>query len=135
MALTATITVSPSSTTINEQVTGAVTISNSGGSPVNVVYCQPKARMTGSVTPGEVNTAIAVSNPVLLVGQPATVPASGTLILPVSYIFFAPSVSLGNVQTTYDCFATIQTSDGSVFNATPAATVTILALPQPVQEQ
>src|SRR5271166_2008933 len=134
MALTATITVNPASTTINEAVNASITVSNSGGAAVNIIYCQPKARMTGSTALGEVNTGVAVSQPVPLISQPISVPASGTLVLPATFIFFAPSISLGGVQTTYDCFATIQTSDGSVFNTTSPATATIMPLPQPAQE-
>jgi hypothetical protein len=134
MALSATIAVTPTTTTINEPVNAAITVSNSGASAVNVLYCQLKTHLTGS-TSTAVNTAVAVTNPVPLIGQPMVVPAGGSVILPGTFIYFAPSYSLGGVLTTYNCLATIQTSDGSVFNSTPDATVTINPLPQPVQEQ
>jgi hypothetical protein len=134
MALTATIAVTPTVTTINESVNAAITVSNSGGSPVNIVFCQLKSKLTGSTAPGT-NTVCATSQPVPLIGQPMVVPAGGSVILPGTYIFFAPSLSLGGVVTTYDCGGTLQTSDGSVFNIAPAATVQINPLPQPVQEQ
>jgi hypothetical protein len=132
MALSASITVTPTVTTINEPVNAAITVSNSGANPVNVVFCQLKSKLTGSTV---ANTNAATSQPVPLIGQPMTVPAGGSVVLPGTYIFFSPSISLGGVVTTYDCGGTIQTSDGSVFNITPAATVQINPLPQPVQEQ
>lgn len=124
MAVTATISVNPSTAIINQPVNGSVTISNSGGAPVTLLYCEPKAKMTGSVS-SELNTGMAVSQSVPL-GSPMTVPASGTLVVPLTYVFFAPSGS-----STYDCFCTLQTSDGSVVNASPAATVTVQPIPLP----
>jgi hypothetical protein len=124
MALSATIALSTASAPINQAVNGSITVSNSGGSAVTVLYCEPKAKMTGSAS-SELNTGLAVSQSVPL-GSPLSVPASGSVVIPVTYVFFAPSGS-----STYDCFGTLQTSDGSVFNPSPAATVTITPIPLP----
>lgn len=133
MAMSATISVSPSTAVISQTINGAVVISNSGGSDVNLVFCQPKTKRTSSPS-YEINTMASTSQPVPLQGHSVVVPAGGSVTVPISYIFNSPSTNqLGSGYGigTYDCSATLQTSDGSVFEASPAATCTISPLVLP----
>lgn len=134
MAMTATISMSPSSGYINQKMNGSLTISNSGGSSVLVTSIQPQTKLTGSPSI-DINTGVAVSLPPLGQGQNITVPASGSLVFPISFVFFGPSTGpIGAGSGTFDCGAVCQSSDGSIFSPTPA-TVTINPLPLPVTEQ
>lgn len=132
MAITATISLSPTTVNVNTPTVATLTVSNSGGSAVNVTSVTPDARLTGglySVPPG-----VAFGLVPLGPGAPVSVAASGSLVLTFPVIFFAPSGSLslsGGVvvaSTTYDVAATIYTSDGAI-TAPTAATVTVNPIP------
>lgn len=117
MAMSATIALSSATAKINQVITATLTISNSGGSPVNVTSIQPVLKLTGAPSNDfpAANAGVASLGP----GENVTVPAGGTLVMPFGAVFFASSGS-----TTYDVGAVCQSNDGSIFSPT-AATVTI----------
>jgi hypothetical protein len=72
---------------------------------------------TGNPIPMD-KTSCAFGDAPLSAGFPVAVPASGSLTLYIPVIYFQPSVS------TFDLYAVIETSDGSVFSPT-ATTITV----------
>lgn len=123
MAMTATISLSPTTVLINQPTNLVLTISNSSGGAVNVTSIHPYAYYTGSSAPYDPTVNIGVFN----IGQGAniTVPASGSLSFAAPAVFFAPSTGqYGAGSGTYSVTAICQSSDGSVFSPT-AATVTV----------
>lgn len=135
MALTASLSLNMTTATVNQQINGSLTISNSGGSPVSVSQLLPHARKTGSSLQ-DLNTGVAVTGPQLGPNYPNSVPAGGSLVFPLSYTFFSPSSSLagtGYADGTFDCRCLCYGADGSVFSPT-AAMVTVNPIPQPTLE-
>lgn len=128
MAMTATISCSPSTVKTEQKCIAAVTISNSAAYPVDVTTCQVFAKPTSSgasnygtdAAVGVVNTGPNVN---------LTVPASGSLVLTVELKFHGPSTASASNKydnsgsNTYDVGALITSNDGSVFSPT-ATTVT-----------
>lgn len=123
MAMSATIAVSPSTATVNQEVVATITVSNSGGSTVNVTQVDPLAFQTG-VSAGSIpSAAVGYQNSASGYAgakQLTPVAASGTALIILSYKFFAPSAS----GSTYDIKPILYSDDGSVFAPT-AATVTV----------
>ena len=134
MAMSATISCAQSTVLINQKVDCTVTVSNSGGSPVNVTGIQPIAYLTGS--PGfEENSGLALGLVPLSAGFPVSVPASGSLNFNFSAVFFSPSTGpIGAGSNTYSVSAQCSASDGSNFAPASAATVTVNPLPLPSSE-
>lgn len=124
MAITATISVAPSTVVTEQKATAKVTISNSGAYPVNVVTIQGYALPHGAsvsnynsgVSVGVVNTGPSTN---------LVVPAGGDLVLNFDLKFHAPSTGVLSAGSQYyDVSANIVTDDGS--NTSPtAATVTV----------
>lgn len=122
MAITASIALSPSTVVINQPVNGVVTVSNSGGASVNVLSLTPTAIPTGGTA--SLNAlSCGFGDAPLSPGFTVAVAASGTLKIPVSYVFYTPSTA----STTYTLGASVVTSDGAV-TAASTATVTVNAL-------
>lgn len=135
MALSASIALTTNTATINQQVNAQLTVSNSGGSSVNLIQIVPHTRKTGSAIQ-DLNSGVAVSGPSLGPSQNVTIPAGGSLIFPLSYTFFSPSRIQGGGgygDGTFDCRCLCYGADGSVFAAT-AATVTVSPIFQFSQE-
>jgi|SRR5271165_6273475 len=118
MAMTATISLSPSTVQINQPIMATLTVSNSGASAVSILNIAPTAVQTGnSMATDETPFAAGQSIPGGS-ALPVSVPPSGNLVFNIPFIFFDPSVS------TYSCSANISSSDGSFFSPT-AATCTV----------
>lgn len=117
MAMTATIDVSPATCEVNFPLVATVTISNSGGSAINVTSITLNSKLTGA--PSNDYAACALGQPFLGGGATISVPASGSLTFKMGVVFFRDSGS-----TTYDVGAICTSSDGSVFSPT-ADTVTV----------
>jgi len=134
MAITATISVSPSAVQINQKVTCTVTVSNSGSSAVTVVGLRPYANFTGDAK--DASTSVAYGTPNLSAGATTSVAASGSTVFPVDVTFFAPSTGiLSNTGGTYDMNAFVQTSDGSYVSCTSAALVSVNQITFPTSQQ
>lgn len=120
--MSATISLSPTTCSVNQNIVATLTISNSGGSAVLITGCTPNAIFTGATT---YTPACALGTVDLDPNANLTVPASGSLIIPFGVVFFSPSTGpIGAGSGTYSVSATISGSDGSVFAPT-AATVTV----------
>lgn len=111
MALSATISMSPSTVPYNAGSVAVVTISNSGGSPVTLLDLR--------LSPG--HTALVKSNQSQPI-TPLSIPAGGSAITTVKVVPVAPQVvPASSLQvTSYSIGANLITSDGSSFAATPA---------------
>lgn len=137
MAITATIAVNPSTAYINQNIGVTLTISNSGGSNVNVLGVSPLAYFTGTTAADKNAAGVALGMPQIgQYGANVVVPASGSLVLNWNVVFFAPSTRpvYSGGGGTYDVGAIVYTSDGSVTSPT-AATVTVNPLPLPAEQQ
>jgi hypothetical protein len=133
MAMSATISVSPSTVLINQPANAVITISNSGGSAVQVTNIAPFIFFTGSAIPYDPSANIGAIN--LGPSVNVSVPAAGSLSFPFSMVFFAPSTGpLGTGGGTYSVNAICQSNDGSVFSPT-AATITVNPIALPSTEQ
>jgi hypothetical protein len=134
MAITATLALSLSTLSINQPVACSLTVSNSGGSAINVLSIEPLAYVTGS-SPQQNMGACALGVVDLGPGAVVSIPASGSLSFGFSAVFFAPSTGpIGAGTGTFSVSALIATSDGS--NTTPTAqTVTVNPLVLPATEQ
>ena len=133
MAMTATITCSPSAVLINQKVTATITVANSGPSAVTVQGISLNAIYTGATRPAPGAVAYGTAN--LSAGATTTVAASGSTIFPMDLTFFAGSTGLlSDGNGTYSVIPYITTSDGSYFSAT-AATVSVDNIPFPASQQ
>lgn len=133
MAMTATISCSPSTVQIGQKITATITVSNSGSSAVTVTGIQLYANYTGdSLAP---HTSVSYGQPNLSAGATTSVAASGSQVFPVDLTFFAPSTGLLSAGSgTFDVGAQIQSSDGSYFHPT-ATTVTVNNITFPSSQQ
>lgn len=134
MAMTASLAISPSTVIINQPIACSLTISNSGGSAVNVLSVVPTAIVHGSSPPDAVEScALGVVN--LGPGQVVAVPASGSLTFGFGVVFFGPSTGpIGAGSGTFDIGANVSSSDGSNFAAS-GVQVTVNPIAQPTTEQ
>ena len=128
MAITAAITLSTATMTAPNGVTNATcTVSNSGGTAVNVVGLKPLVNVTGALTR---SVAAAHGSGAVGPGVTVAVPAGGTLTFPFSVICYAPQngtlASPGPNATSqaYDVGANVICQDGSIVDAS-VATVTV----------
>ena len=124
MAISAAVTLSKSSASVNMPVVATVTITNSGGAAVTVTSIQPIVQTTNFANDG-LPAAIGViaQGPGINLAVPGS---SGTLALGYSLVGFAPAPASG----TYTVGALVYTSDGSVTSASTASlTVTALSIP------
>ena len=120
MAMTATISASPTTALVNQPVALTVTVSNSGGSALNVTSLRGYALPTGGSQPGRVSANFGKAP--LGPGETVSVAASGSQTFLMYVVFFAPSV------TTFDVGCYCQASDGSQFEPT-VCTVTVNVVP------
>ncbi len=133
MAMTATLTLSPSSVYINQSVEATLTMSNGGSSTVNIVAVNPSVKITGGLAGAGQAAATGVVQ--LGPGSVVAVAASGSLVKTFGVVFFAPSTGpIGAGTNTWDVSAQCYGSDGSVF-APSAAHALVNPLPLPTTEQ
>lgn len=124
MAMSATISVSPSAVQIEQKMTATITVANSGSSSVNVQGIRLYAKYTGGGNAPQ--TSVAYGQPNLSAGATVSVAASGTTDFPVDLVFHAPSTGLlSDGSGTFDVNAFVQTSDGSYFSCTAAALASV----------
>lgn len=129
MAMTATISVSPSSAVTEQKVTASVTVSNSAAFPVTMVNFVPYAYPTGAAV-SNINTGVALSpintgpNALLTVG------ASSSQVFTFDLKAHGPvcgaldSSDATTFSTTYKVGCQCYSNDGSSFSPTET-TVTI----------
>ncbi len=115
MALTAVVTLNPSSTVSREKpITALVTVSNSGASPIQITEIVPKFKIVGaSIDEDLEDTAVA---PVQLSPNPY-VPAGGS----TNYTFVVSFHSPSNQFAAYSVGALVYGNDGQLIAATPAS--------------
>lgn len=134
MAITATISCSPSAVLINQKVTATVTVENDGASAVTVQGIRLHANYTGGSTAP--HTSVAYGTPNLSAGATVTVAPSGSTVFPMDLTFFSPSTGiLSDGDGTYDVSAYISTSDGSYIAPTEAALVSVDYIAFPASQQ
>lgn len=133
MAITATISVSPSAVQFNQKVGVTVTVANDGSSAVTVQAIKPFAYIHGGATAPY--TSVAYGTPNLSAGATTSVAASGETTFPLDVVFFTPSTGILSAGSgTFDVTAFVQTSDGSYVSATPVAvSVDYFAFPESQQ--
>lgn len=126
-ALSAVVSVSPSTATINQLVTASVAISNTG-SAINLQSLNITANYNG-VAGGKVPAAFSSLN--LGPNSPfLSLAANATTTVPMQAIFFSPSTGVtGSGSGQYFIGANFSTSDGSVTSAGTAGRVTVNPLP------
>lgn len=133
-AIAATVSVSPSSATINQKVTANVLVINNSASIVNLTSLSITANYNG-VAGSRIPCALDVYN----IGPNApivTVPANGSTTVPLNAVFFSPSTGVtGSGTGKFYIGAYVQTSDGSVTSAYSAGQVAINPLALPATEQ
>jgi hypothetical protein len=124
MAITATISLSPSAVQINQKMTATITVSNGDASAVTVEGIRLHASYTGGTQPGFIPAAYGTPN--LSAGATTSVAASGTQTFPVDLVFHAPSTGLlSDGSGTFDVNAYVQTSDGSYFSCDSVALASV----------
>lgn len=122
-ALSATLSASPSTATINQLVDVRVAISNTG-SAMNLTSLNITANYNG-VPGGKVPAAFSTLN--LGPNSPfLSLPANLTTTVPMQAIFFAPSTGVtGSGSGVYHIGANFSTSDGSITSAAMGTSVTV----------
>lgn len=108
---------------LEQEAIATVTVSNSGGSAVNLLSCLLTTCITGNSFALD-KTSFAAGDAPLSAGFPVAVPASGSLVLRIPIIYFQPSGS-----TTFDVSANLISSDGSNFSPSSPATITVTTIP------
>lgn len=134
-ALSAVVSVSPSTSTINKPVSVSIAISNTGSSQLTVTNLRVTATSTSNPTSSRLPAAFSVFNTgpnfSITVGPNATTTIPGGQV-----IFFSPSTGItGSGSGTYSVGATVYTSDGSITNASTAGVETVNPIPLPAYER
>lgn len=132
-ALSAVVTVSPSTALINQLVTASVAINNTG-STVNLTNISITANYNGrpgsKVPSAFSNFNIGPNAPII------TIAGSATTTIPLQAVFFAPSTGVtGSGTGKFYIGSTFYTSDGSVTSAATAGLLTVNPLPLPITQQ
>ncbi len=130
MAMSATISITPSSVTTGpQQVAVNLTVSNSGTQPVSVTSILPTASPSGA---NPESVSVLHGMPFIGPGSTVAVPGGGSLVFQWTEVLYAP-VRLGGSgflsspsSFQYSIGAIVQSNDGSVFTPT-AATLTVNA--------
>jgi len=120
MALSATVSVSPSTVLPNQAFKVSLVISNSGPAAVNILTVLPSMSVSGALPDSDSDASGSVSIP-----GASLIPAGGSLSISWSSVVYAPQSGSGSANPaslTYNVSALITASDGSVFSpAAPAA--------------
>lgn len=115
MAITAVISLNPSSTNPKRVSTVSCAISNSGASDVDVLGIRPLGTPSGST---KESVSLNFGNPPTGPNQDVTVPAGGSLTMSWGVVAFTPQPN--GVVSVYDIGAVISCDDGSEVEATTA---------------
>ncbi len=124
MAITASVALSSATATTGQRVSVALTVSNSGGSAVDVTCIRPMMSPASSTLE---TTSVAQGTVPLGPGQTTSVAASGSTVFAYDVLPFAPTSGYGlamPASQVYDVGATVYTSDGAVTDAT-STTLTV----------
>lgn len=124
MAITASVALSSATAKPEQKVAVALTVSNSGGSAVNVTGIIPLMGPAGST---KETTSVALGKPALGPGMPVSVAAAGSTVFAYDIIAHSPTSGYGlamPAEQVYDVGATVYTSDGSITDAT-STTLTV----------
>lgn len=123
MAITATIALDRSTTTVNTKVRALVTISNSGANPVTILNAAPFVQNTAFPEPQSSSTALGQ----IVAGQ--IVPASGsnTFVFDTNFHSVNPisTYDVPTLNNTYNIGCLIYGDDGSLTSPT-VQTVTVV---------
>ena len=122
MAITSTLTISPSSGTTATQFTGTLVVTNGGASAVNIAGVVPYVNVAGS---SQRATSVSLGQVPLGAGQNTSIAPSGTLTLTFRCQVHdrCANGSPGTMWDAYDVGAVVVSSDGSTGNP---STVTYL---------
>lgn len=132
MAITAAITLDDATTVPGQRSNATCTVTNSGGSAVNVVAIVPKATPNGGTSTA---VSVACGAVMILPGINTSVAGSnGTRALPFAVTAFAPQPGSSSSNPNpanpnsfvYDIGATVYTDDGAITAAT-TTTLTVTA--------
>jgi hypothetical protein len=125
------VTLSKTTAEIGQLVKAFITISNSGGSPVDVTSIFPTVKPVSGV---EGMCPAVTGIPALGPGLNKTVPAGGSLVLSFDVAFFMGSSQTGQATQWpyYYVDADLETDDGSKVNTT-AARIPVITNPNLVQ--
>jgi septal ring-binding cell division protein DamX len=118
MAITASVALSSATATTGQRVAVALTVSNSGGSAVNVTAIRPMMSPQNST---KETTSVAQGVVALGPGATVSVAASGSTVFAYDIIANTPTSGYGlamPASQVYDVGATVYTSDGAVTDAT-----------------
>jgi hypothetical protein len=113
MAMSAVVTLNPTTASPNEQVSASVEITNSGASDVTLTGGRPTASVSGTK-----NESVSVNCGMLPItsGADLTVPASDTLTISFGVVCFKPEPT--GESSDYDIGCILEFSDGSYIQAT-----------------
>ena len=130
MAITAAVTVSPSSISVGQNCTMTVTVTNTGTGSVTVLNVVPSVILTGSSS-NQQTSSMNIGQVPIGTGLNVTVPgSSGTLALQIGLAPQAGSTGpTGTGSGTFTLGAQVQTSDGSNVAAS-TTTLTVNAFTQ-----
>lgn len=124
MAITASMAVSSATCKAEQSIAATVTVSNSGGSAVNVTGLVPLCSPAGT----DLNSvSVALGQPPIGPGMTVSVAASGSTTFTWNVTPHAPQSGFGlamPASQVYDIGATIYTSDGAITDAT-STTLTV----------
>lgn len=133
-AITASLSPSESTVTINRPVKLSLSISNTGSSQLTVTNIKLTATSTQNPTSSRLPVAFSVFAP----NQAAiTVGPNATTVIPGGQvIFFSPSTGItGSGSGTYSVGGTVYTSDGSITGVTSAGVVEVDPVPLPAYQR
>lgn len=130
MALSATISLnSGGSIPVEQQVMATVTVSNSGGSDVQILEVGPRVNFTGNPLP--VDGSSAGLGKVPLNGTINNiVKAGGSSVFLFSVVFHEPSINYDGTAGTYDVNCNIVPLGAPTFNASSSATQQVNQVPK-----
>lgn len=122
--LSATISLSSASITVGQVLNATLTVSNASATPINLIQVLPKTNFTGNPVSTD-GSSVSYGAVPLSQGFNNVVPASGSLVVPLSYSIYSPSIKEdGSGSGTYDISALVIGNNGEQISPT-AATVTV----------
>jgi hypothetical protein len=122
--LSASISLTTASITVGQVLNATLTVSNSSGTPINVMQILPKVNSTGNPIPMD-GSSVAYGDVPLGQGFNNVIPASGSATFPLSYSIYSPSTGPSNTGSgTYDVTASVIGNNGEQVSASPS-TVTV----------
>lgn len=125
MAISASIVIDRSQTTVNQLVRAVCTVSNSGGNPVTILNVVPKTRASNLL---QSNSKASAALGQVIAGQIVPAGGSNTFVWDTMYLQPNPTTTYDSpaAQNTYNLTCDIYCDDGSV---TAPTAVTVLIIP------